>query len=126
MSRSWMLVAPAALALLSACATETPAPVRVAAPAPIVAAPPVYVAPVAVPEPAAAPVRHRRHRRIIRRSRSAPVAAYGGGTTSGAYVAPSSGRGLGAPAVGSEQTTSGPSAVGRQPAPAQPVGNGGS
>lgn len=126
MTRSWMLAAPAALALLAGCASD-PVPAPRPAPVPIVAAPPVYVPPAtSMAEPEAAPVRTRRRVRAVRRVRPS-AAAYGGSSTAGtATAAPGYGRGLGAPAVNSEQTTSGPSAVGRRPAPAQPVGSGGS
>ena len=131
MSRSWMLAAPAALALLAGCATQ-PAPAPMAMPmmaAPMAMAPaPAYVPPSAstTMNEEAAPVRTQR-RRAMRRARPSNAEASSPGTYSNRTTAPISGRGgMGTPAVGAEQTTSGPSAVGRRPAPAQPVGNSGS
>jgi len=101
MNNSWKLAIPAALALMVAgCATEAPLP----PPAPVVSAP-VVVPPsasVTVPETEATPVRPGSRRYRAARNR--------GSLSTGS----------------TEQTTAGPSAVGRAPAAAQPVGTGGS
>ena len=130
MSRSWMLAAPAAMVLLVAgCATET-TPMPMPTPVAIAPAPAPYIAPVAAApmHEEAAPVRRTRRHRVVRRAR--PTSTSSGAVTSPAYSssAPAYGRvgGGNAPTGGTEQTTSGPSAVGRVPAAAQPVGNGGS
>lgn len=123
MTRPWMLAVPAALALIVAGCAETPAPVAPVYVAPVAVAPAYTPPPVApMTETHAAPARRGRHHRRMMRRRAAPVVSGAYSPGSSAYSAPRAG-GSGVP---SEQTTSGPSAAGRTPAPAQPVGNGGS
>lgn len=105
MTNFWKLAAPAALALLVTACADRPAPMPM--PAPVASAPVVPPsASVTVPETETAPARTTRR--------------YGRGSRTGAGV-----RSTG-PAAATEQTTAGPSAVGRQPAAAQPTGTGGS
>ena len=112
MSRSWMLAAPAALVLLVGCADSAPrTPMASTMPMPMPMAlsssvqAPVVTPVLPEPTPIASTPRSRRAERNAR-------------------FAPASSRGAQTP--GSEQSTSGPSAVGRAPQAAQPVGNGGS
>ena len=124
MSRSWMMAVPAALALLAGCATNAPpatiSPLTSTGPG-IGNAPGMPVASTAAPETASSyPMTESRTpagRAAARRDRLARST----GASTGF-----SGRAAQPGAAGTEATTSGPSAAGRVPAPAQPVGSGGS
>lgn len=129
MSRSWMLAAPAALALLVAgCTTNAPSndispvanvgagvgnapgnPVSPNSPPAITGSLTNTEAQSPAPTTRAAAARTRRN---MRPSAQTNAAGFGGGGTAGAAA--------------TEGTTSGPAGAGRRPAPAQPTGNGGS
>lgn len=126
MNRSWMLAAPAALALLVAGCSAADQPSNQISPVANASggignapgnpvspnSPPAITASLTNTEAQAAPAPRTYSSSSRRIMRARPVPGYQSGQR--------------APAPGTEQTTSGPSAAGRIPASAQPVGNGGS